>query len=207
MKLIGLVTTLFLALAIFFSFSYLIFLNPVFYNFKVSNDNFFAVHNIDRPVISKNIFKYLTGQSRLDSNYFSTVELNHLADLKWLAQFVKYSALFFSLSTALLFYFGVKHNRRIYQAVSKNFIWIALVMPIVSLIVLFNFESFFLAFHKLWFKNNFWQLDPARDVLINIFPPVIFIGLLKIFFIALIVAFFLIALGLWLIFVKTYEKK
>jgi len=33
-----------------------------------------------------------------------------------------------------------------------------------------SFDSLFLRFHELSFGNNYWQLDPARDHLVQMFP-------------------------------------
>lgn len=33
-----------------------------------------------------------------------------------------------------------------------------------------NFTRYFILFHHLFFKNDFWMLDPATDMLINIVP-------------------------------------
>ena len=43
-------------------------------------------------------------------------------------------------------------------------------MLALGLGALFNFDQLFLQFHLLSFTNEFWQLDPAKDYLIMLFP-------------------------------------
>src|SRR5437763_16785368 len=33
-----------------------------------------------------------------------------------------------------------------------------------------SFDALFVRFHELSFSNNFWQLDPSRDHLVQMFP-------------------------------------
>jgi integral membrane protein (TIGR01906 family) len=46
----------------------------------------------------------------------------------------------------------------------------ALLLTIGALAVLVGFDSLFREFHLLSFSNDFWELDPARDHLIQMFP-------------------------------------
>ncbi len=41
---------------------------------------------------------------------------------------------------------------------------------VLGLAALIDFDGFFLQFHLLGFANDLWQLDPARDYLIMLFP-------------------------------------
>ncbi len=43
-------------------------------------------------------------------------------------------------------------------------------MLALGLGALLDFDQLFLQFHRLSFSNQFWQLDPARDYLIMLFP-------------------------------------
>ena len=40
----------------------------------------------------------------------------------------------------------------------------------IGLVSLVAFGPLFTLFHQLSFSNDFWQLDPARDVLVQLFP-------------------------------------
>ena len=43
-------------------------------------------------------------------------------------------------------------------------------MLLLGLMVLLDFDSFFLQFHLISFANDLWQLDPMKDYLIMLFP-------------------------------------
>ncbi len=46
----------------------------------------------------------------------------------------------------------------------------ALLLAVSAMAVLVGFDRLFTEFHLLSFSNDFWQLDPARDHLIQMFP-------------------------------------
>jgi integral membrane protein (TIGR01906 family) len=54
--------------------------------------------------------------------------------------------------------------------------FIAGIVPIVLLSILMNidFYKYFNLFHEIFFTNDLWQLEPAKDRLINMFPEAFF---------------------------------
>lgn len=46
----------------------------------------------------------------------------------------------------------------------------ATLVAAIGLVSLVAFGPLFTLFHQLSFSNDFWQLDPARDVLVQLFP-------------------------------------
>ncbi|MDD2959901.1 MAG: TIGR01906 family membrane protein [Lachnospiraceae bacterium] len=53
---------------------------------------------------------------------------------------------------------------------------LALVVPVVlGILAALNWENFFVAFHHLFFKNNYWIFDPAKDPVILILPDAFFL--------------------------------
>ncbi|MEA5009051.1 TIGR01906 family membrane protein [Clostridium tyrobutyricum] len=50
-----------------------------------------------------------------------------------------------------------------------------ILLPIVLLTALvINFDRAFVLFHKIFFRNDYWQFDPAIDPIINILPQEFF---------------------------------
>ena len=45
-----------------------------------------------------------------------------------------------------------------------------MLMLVMGMVIAFDFDQFFLEFHLLSFANDFWQLNPATDYLIMLFP-------------------------------------
>ena len=110
--------------------------------------------------------------------FFSDRDKIHMIDVKNL--FVKgrvfrnYSALLVLLLLAYLVYARKKGSKLLPNvgiAVS-----IAGIVPVVLLIILMNidFYKYFTVFHKIFFSNDFWLLDPGVDRLVNIFPQEFF---------------------------------
>lgn len=127
----------------------------------------------------------------VQQEFFSERDKLHMIDVKNL--FVKGRLIRnFGFWYCVLFiaYLGYKlKDRR--RKFSKLFIYtfIAGVVPIIALVILMNidFYKYFTIFHEIFFNNDLWQLDPAQDRLINMYPEAFFSG------IAFKVAFYYIA--------------
>ena len=106
---------------------------------------------------------------------FNQREVIHLKDVKELFR-LNYKVLLVTLIYALA-YAGVSlfwRRRRFWRQLAQAVVWgsgITLaLMLLLGLGALLNFEQLFWQFHLISFANEFWQLDPARDYLIMLFP-------------------------------------
>lgn len=92
-----------------------------------------------------------------------------------------------------------------YSRVRKNNSWWILVMGlrnmliIIPMIVFFltlNFDYWFVMFHKLFFRNNYWIFDPVKDPIINVLPDsfftICFISIFVLLEIYLIISFIIV---------------
>lgn len=69
------------------------------------------------------------------------------------------------------------------------------VLPVMLAIpFIFNFDSSFTAFHKLFFNNDYWLFDPDKDPIIKILPEQFF------FHCAILIIFLLVIAGCILLF-------
>ena len=106
---------------------------------------------------------------------FNQREVVHLRDVKGLIRldyWVLLGTLIYALSYTgvSLFWRRRKHWRQLaWGIVSGSGITLALMLAL-GLGTLLNFDQLFLQFHLLSFTNELWQLDPARDYLIMLFP-------------------------------------
>jgi len=104
---------------------------------------------------------------------FNQREVVHLRDVKRLIRldyWVLLGTLIYALGYTGISLFWWKDWRRLaWGAVSGSGITLALMLAI-GLGILLNFDQLFYQFHLLSFTNEFWQLDPARDYLIMLFP-------------------------------------
>ena len=106
---------------------------------------------------------------------FNQREVVHLRDVKGLIRldhWVLLGTLIYALGYAgvSLFWRRKKYWRRLaWGVVGGGGITLALMLAI-GLGILLNFDQLFYQFHLLSFTNELWQLDPARDYLIMLFP-------------------------------------
>lgn len=107
------------------------------------------------------------------SALFNAKEIAHMRDVKSL---VRGYYLFLDLSIAYLFCFGTltlfvrsEGPRRLARALlSGSLLTVGLILSFgVAAVV--GFDQIFVEFHVLSFSNDFWELDPATDHLIQMF--------------------------------------
>ncbi len=106
---------------------------------------------------------------------FNQREVIHLKDVKgliWLDYWVLLGALVYALTYAglSLFWRRKRYWRRLaWGVLGGGGITLALMLAL-GLGTLLRFDQLFLQFHLISFTNEFWQLDPAKDYLIMLFP-------------------------------------
>jgi integral membrane protein (TIGR01906 family) len=104
---------------------------------------------------------------------FNEREVGHLKDVKGLFR-LGYYVLLGTLIYALA-YFGVSffwwrdRQRLAWGLIGGSGLTLVLMLAL-GLIMLLDFDSFFLQFHLLSFANDLWMLNPATDYLIMLFP-------------------------------------
>ncbi|AKP02287.1 TIGR01906 family membrane protein [Companilactobacillus pabuli] len=73
--------------------------------------------------------------------------------------------------------------RKIRARFNKMFLWIGIVGIVVAILMLLNFDEFFVIFHEVLFRNSDWLFDPDKDPVINILPEEFFTQCFILFFI------------------------
>jgi integral membrane protein (TIGR01906 family) len=104
---------------------------------------------------------------------FNEREVEHLKDVKGLFRLV-YRLLLGTLIYVFL-YASLSHilwqqKRRLAWGLIGGSVLTLGIIIILGLIIRVNFEWFFYEFHLISFTNDLWQLDPATDYLIMLFP-------------------------------------
>jgi len=104
---------------------------------------------------------------------FNQQEVAHLRDVKgliWLDYWVLLGTLIYTLAYAGVSLFWRKEWRRLARGVAGGS-GITLVLGLaLGLGTMLGFDQLFLKFHLISFTNELWQLDPAKDYLIMLFP-------------------------------------
>jgi integral membrane protein (TIGR01906 family) len=106
---------------------------------------------------------------------FNQREVSHLRDVKgliWLDYWVLLGTLIYALGYAGVSLFWRK--RRYWQRLAQGMVGgggiTLFLMLALGLGTLLNFDQLFLQFHLVSFTNELWQLDPAKDYLLMLFP-------------------------------------
>ena len=145
-------------------------------------------------------------QDRLDVPFYNEREILHMVDVKGIVQAV------YNVQTAsglfLLFFIPIGlalAPRKFPRTLWKLLGWGgAATLGIVCLAGVFSLTGFsqtFYAFHLIAFSNDLWQLDPARDFLLKMFPEGFFFDATMVLVIATVVQ------ALWLLYAFGFALK
>lgn len=132
--------------------------------------------------ITDNIIAYLKGigNDELLSPYFNEREVLHMRDVQTLFMYertVKY--IFGIFSIIIMGYFGYKKEDALLGKTmalglfANHVVLLALFLLIISS----DFNKYFTIFHKIFFSNDLWLLNPETDLLIQMLPEQFFFGM------------------------------
>jgi integral membrane protein (TIGR01906 family) len=153
------------------------------------------------------LFSYLDTDGSL-SDDFSQRERQHLADVKGLiikGWVVYYCLLIISaiLISVLLY------RKRSISELGLLFFWTAgiiVVFSVLSFLLQGLFSRAFIWFHKIFFSNDLWILDPRVDKLIVLLPEQFFVDFVThVYLQSLAIAFILLVFGLMLWLTARYK--
>jgi integral membrane protein (TIGR01906 family) len=110
------------------------------------------------------------GQARL---LFNDKEVTHMEDVQSLIQFFLRMQIVAAAVVVLRLGFAVAFDHAP-QPIGRELLWstalmVALVV-LVGVLSLMDFDALWTRFHQIAFRNDLWQLDPAHDYLIMLFP-------------------------------------
>ena len=120
----------------------------------------------------------IAGEER---QFFNQREIYHMEDVRdlFLAGYTirNVAIAMFSLSLAYLIFF----NRDALEVFAKCYVFgisffLLSILGLV-LLILTDFETYFIIFHEILFSNDLWILNPATDLLINLVPLQFFIDI------------------------------
>lgn len=150
-----------------------------------------------------------TTMGGVEREFFNTREIAHMEDVRGLflggIAMRRGCIMIMALCLILLFLLKTKFKNTFPRAV----LWgSGLFLPgsaATAFIISTDFNRYFILFHKMFFHNDLWMLDPSTDMLINIVPEgffsdtVFLIG--SIFFISI-----LFVIGICLFLIHKYGK-
>ena len=138
-------------------------------------------------------------------NLFNQREIDHMVDVKNLIEF---TLLFERISLVIIFFTliissyinGLKEIQRVLiQIIYKSFIiWSGIILLIILGMVI-NFNYTFTLFHKIFFRNDLWILDPRNDYLLILFPERFFLEICIIILLLFTLINFLLLSVTWIL--------
>ena len=166
-------------------------LNFNFYQKEFSKLDIYEI--IPKEIADKetlNLINYLNNKQELTTEFFNEREKLHLQDVKNLIQktfLIFYIALILFI-IMLIYFIYTKNYKIIYSSFLVSTLLLIIILVILSLI---NFNFLFTQFHLISFSNDYWQLNPETDNLINLFPLQFFQDIIKKIVINIIVTSFI----------------
>lgn len=131
--------------------------------------------------ITNHIIDYLKGKGgdELLSPYFNEREVLHMRDVKVLFQYeriVKY--IFGIIAIFIIIYLSYKKEYIFLgKALSFGLFINHLILIIMSVLIVSDFNKYFTIFHHIFFNNDLWLLDPNTDLMIQMLPEEFFVGM------------------------------
>jgi integral membrane protein (TIGR01906 family) len=104
---------------------------------------------------------------------FNEREAGHLRDVKELIHLgyrVLLGTFVYALAFAGVSLFWWRDRARLGWGLVGGGALTLVLMVAIGLVIVFNFDQFFLQFHLISFANDLWMLDPTTDYLIMMFP-------------------------------------
>lgn len=156
----------------------------VYENIGISLDDLLIVNNqmldylIDKKESLSDITSTINGKQNV--NFFNEREIAHMEDVKEL--FLSGLRIIFIciiLNIILLIILFILSKRKILIYLANGMLLGSVVFLSILLILGFiistDFTRYFILFHKIFFTNDLWILDPTTDRLINMVPEGFFI--------------------------------
>lgn len=96
----------------------------------------------------------------------------HFAEVKRIFTVVQY--LCFVTGALLLMGLVKKMRRRDYGSLKLTAIFTFFIPIVLGVLAVTSWDTFFIRFHQIFFRNNYWIFDPVTDPVIRILPDVFF---------------------------------
>ncbi len=156
------------------------------------------LNNYEKLIQYQSIF--YNGELMLPDFAMSTNGRIHFEEVKVIFSVVQVLCMFFFVSTIYCIYDQYKKKRFLYMKLTST---LAIMIPLViGFICMIDFDSAFIVFHKIFFRNDYWIFDVRYDPVITILPQDFFMYC----FISIIIIILLFSSTLGIIY-KIKEKK
>ncbi|MBM7710095.1 TIGR01906 family membrane protein [Enterococcus lemanii] len=173
------------------------------YRFSIQRYDLVAVSGLSQAKLLENyrlLLQFLNypwnNELKLPDFPMSAAGLGHFYDVKQLFLF-NYFILFVTLVPTLYFLYYLWKKQQLWRLV-RPFQWGILAPVIFLFLMLIGFDTFFVTFHQLFFRNDDWLFNPITDPIITVLPAQ--------FFMLCFVLFFLVLEGLFYAMLRIGKK-
>lgn len=151
---------------------------PLYY-FDIKYLNIEKLSGFSKDEIVKN-YDYVIGyllsprgqEFKLPSIPYSQYGQIHFRDVKAIFTAIDNLLIITGLISAIGLFINIKHRSFDFL---KRTCSVLIFLPITLLIAfMINFDAAFTIFHKIFFRNDYWQFDPSIDPIINVLPQEFF---------------------------------
>lgn len=120
-----------------------------------------------------------------ETNAFNAKEASHMVDVKGLYHFAlilrNLAIITFAASVIYMF---IRLKKGAFTILSINYMKTAVLAAVFFAMLagwaFVDFDAFWTSFHKIAFRNDLWLLNPATDLMINLFPSAFFSTIFRI---------------------------
>ena len=161
--------------------------------FAVFDDSFykekFLQYNVRQNVLNGaslhyKVINFVQGKSNDLPNEFNEREKQHLQDVRKVistSKIILYALLVLFTAVLLVSAFKLKFNYYMMNFAGRVMLFGGLLTIMIAaslfLLVTFNFSSAFESFHRLFFKSGTYTFDPAKELIVNLYPERLFMDL------------------------------
>ncbi|HYE12022.1 MAG TPA: TIGR01906 family membrane protein [Patescibacteria group bacterium] len=114
----------------------------------------------------------------VQQEFFSDRDKQHMIDVKNLfvqGKLIRNIAFGYCVIFTAFYLFLAKNRRKGFsKLLIYTFIWGIIPILLLGILMSIDFYKYFTIFHEIFFDNDLWQLEPAKDRLINMFPEAFF---------------------------------
>ena len=146
---------------------------------------------------TQNLLNYLNKKEQLNTDWFSEKDILHMVDVQNLYTFshniMIYCLLTLIISTIIIILI-LRGKSLVYITKIFNKVLLLFIVLVggLSVVIAYNFNSFWIKFHTTLFSNDLWLLSPSESNLIKMVPEEFFISLITKIIIYILILFILL---------------
>lgn len=125
---------------------------------------------------------YIVNDNGEDVDIYSSQDKEHMVDVKNLYYGMYYTLVVTGvlLLIAVIVLFLRQKQINVFGLtliINQVSLYTLVFVGVIALFAFINFDQFWVMFHKVFFRNDLWLMNPNKDALVNLFPEGLFMDL------------------------------